>query len=233
MWVAVLPLLLSFAIAIAGGMRAPVDPRFTGLRARALIAFLIYAGPFARGWERVKWRVKGLTEVDPIQYEPVSQKPEVKPVQRAFYLSYWNEKGIEKEALLQGVHDFLVPRKYFVIVDQGWSDWDLKVSRGLWSRAELKAVGENHGDPKRLVRLRVALRLSRLSTLVLRIYGGLALLGLFLGAPAVAIAVLAVGAVNTGVIAYETFRLGRVLHRVTEIVAGRVGLVAARGSVAP
>ena len=235
MWLAILPLLLSFAIAIAGSLRAPVDPRFTGFRARALIAFLIYAGPLARGWERIKWRVKGLTQVDPIQYEPVRQTAEIKPVQRAFYLSYWNEKGIEKEALLQGVHDFLVPRKYFVIVDEGWSDWDLKVSRGLWARAELKAVGENHGDPKRLIRLRVALRLSRLSSLVLKIYGGVALLGLFFGLPSVAIAAVAVGAINGAAILYETFRLGRVLHRVTEIVAGRVGLssLAERGPISP
>ena len=127
--------------------------------------------------------MKGLTQVDPIQYEPVRQTAEIKPAQRAFYLSYWNEKGIEKEALLTGIHDFLVPRKYFVIMDQGWSDWDLKVSRGLWARAELKAVGENHGDPKRLVRLRVALRLSRLSSLVLRIYGGVALAGFLLSTP--------------------------------------------------
>ena len=120
-------------------------------------------------------------------------------------------------------------------MDQGWSDWDLKVSRGLWARAELKAVGENHGDPKRLVRLRVALRLSRLSSLVLRIYGGVAIAGLLFGVPAVAVAALAVGVLNGAAIAYETLRLGRVLHRVTEIVAGRIGLMslAERGSVTP
>jgi O-antigen biosynthesis protein len=117
-----------------------------------------------------------------------------------------------------------VPRKYFVIVDEGWSDWDLKVSRGLWARAELKAVGENHGGDKRLIRLKVALRFSRLSVLVLRIYAGVALLALLFEVPSVTIAAVAVGLVNAGVIGYETLRLGRVLHRVTEIVAGRVGL---------
>ena len=50
-----------------------------------------------------------------------------------------------------------------------------------------------------------------------------------------AVAALAVGIVNGAAIAYETFRLGRVLHRVTEIVAGRIGLMslAERGSVTP
>jgi GT2 family glycosyltransferase len=235
MWLATLPLLLSFMIAIAGSLRAPVDPRFTGFRARALIAFLIYAGPLVRGWERLKWRLRGLTQVDPIQYQPVRQKPEWQPADRAFFLSYWNEEGVEKEALLQGVHGFLVPRKYFVIVDEGWSDWDLKVSQGLWARAELKAVGENHGGSKRLIRLRVALRLSRLSVLILKIYAGVAVLGLLFAVPSVAIAAAAVGIVNAGVVGYETLRLGRVLHRVTEIVAGRVGLksLADRGRANP
>jgi glycosyltransferase involved in cell wall biosynthesis len=225
MWLAVLPLLVSFAIAIAGAYRAPVDPRFNGIRARALIAFLIYAGPLARGWERLKWRFKGLTQVDAIQYEPVRQRSQLRLAERAFYLSYWNEQDIEKESLLTGIHDFLVPRKYFVIIDQGWSDWDLKVSRGLWARAELKAVGENHGGSKRLIRLRVALRLSRLSSLVLKGYLGVGLVGLLFGVPALTIAAVAVGAINAAVIGYETFRLGRVLHRVTEIVAGRIKLL--------
>ncbi len=35
--------------------------------------------------------------------------------ERAFYLSYWSEKGDEKEALLGGLMRFLVPQKYFVV----------------------------------------------------------------------------------------------------------------------
>ena len=54
---------------------------------------------------------------------------------RAFHLSYWSEAGTEKEALIGGLMEFLVPQKYFVVPDTGWSNWDLKISRGLCSRA--------------------------------------------------------------------------------------------------
>ena len=63
------------------------------------------------------------------------QEPRVSWRERAFYLSYWSEKGDEKEALLGGLMRFLAPQKYFVQADQGWDDWDLKIARGLWSRA--------------------------------------------------------------------------------------------------
>ena len=65
--------------------------------------------------------------------------------ERAFYLSYWSEKGDEKEVLLGGLMRFLAPQKYFVIPDQGWDDWDLKIARGLWSRALVLVCTENHG----------------------------------------------------------------------------------------
>jgi len=45
-------------------MRARVDPRFTGIRARALIALLTYLGPLVRGAQRYTWRLRGLTNVE-------------------------------------------------------------------------------------------------------------------------------------------------------------------------
>src|SRR5262245_2035344 len=47
--VAAIPLGLSLAWSVTTAFRARVDPRFTGLRARALIAILTYLGPLVRG----------------------------------------------------------------------------------------------------------------------------------------------------------------------------------------
>ena len=74
-------------------------------------------------------------------------------------LRYWDESGAEKEVLLGGLMDFLLPQKYFVVADTGWSKWDLKIARGLWSRALVTVVAENHGGAKRLLRVRVAMRM--------------------------------------------------------------------------
>ena len=54
--------------------------------------------------------------------------------------------------------DFLLPQKYFVVADTGWSKWDLKIARGLWSRALVPSCAENHGGTKRLLRVRCAMR---------------------------------------------------------------------------
>ena len=53
---------------------------------------------------------------------------------------------------------FLVPQKYFVVPDTGWSNWDLKIARGLCSRALVLVCTENHGGAKRLLRVRCAMR---------------------------------------------------------------------------
>ena len=66
-------------------------------------------------------------------------------------LRYWSEQGHEKEALLGGVMEFLIPRKYLIAIDPGWNDWDLEVHRGIWSKARLTVAVENHGGTKRLL----------------------------------------------------------------------------------
>lgn len=143
---------------------------------------------------------------------------------RAFFMSYWTEAGLEKESLLQGVMDFLLPRKYFIITDQGWSDWDLEIYRGLWSRAEVKVCTENHGGGKRLLRVRCALRMSQLATMALSGYSLLAVVAMLLGMPVVAWVTVVVYAINATVILDQNFRLGRILYHVLEIVAKEVYL---------
>ena len=75
--------------------------------------------------------------------------------------SYWNEEGQEKESLLHSVMEFLLPRKYLIAMDQGWSDWDLEICQGPWAKAQIKTATENHGGSKRVLRVRCALRMSQ------------------------------------------------------------------------
>ena len=166
-WLLTVPLLTTWVMCINGALKAPIDKRFTGLKARALVALLIYLGPILRGWERLKWRVREMRthEHAPVPIPAARQKARLDWRERAFYLSYWSERGDEKELLLGGLLRFLTPQKYFIVTDQGWNDWDLKIARGLWSRAFVLVCTENHGGMKRLLRVRCAMRLSRLSRL--------------------------------------------------------------------
>jgi glycosyltransferase involved in cell wall biosynthesis len=234
MWLMVAPLVITWAICINGALKAPIDKRFRGLKARALVALLIYLGPIVRGYERIKWR---LYETRP----PVTtgglgqamQKARLALKERAFYLSYWSETGDDKEALLGGLMRFLVPQKYFVVADQGWDEWDLKIARGLWSRALVLVCTENHGGGKRLLRVRCAMRLSRFAAFVLRAYAGATAVALILDAPALGAILGCIGLAHGGFIALRTIEFGRLMHRIIETVAQRQDLVPLLADGAP
>jgi len=230
MWLLIVPLLVTWVMCVNGAIRAPIDKRFRSIKARALIALLIYAGPLLRGWERLKWRIKEMTEHERREAPtadkdvPEMQEPRRAWKERAFYLSYWSEQGAEKEALLDGLMRFLIPQKYFVIPDQGWDDWDLKIARGLWSRALVLVCTENHGGTKRLLRVRCSMRLSRLSAFILRTFAAAAAAALILNAPAAAEVIGVFGLLFGLLIAYRTVQFGRLMRGIIETVARREGL---------
>jgi GT2 family glycosyltransferase len=110
-WLLAVPLLATWTMCVNGALKAPIDPRFNGLKARALVALLIYLGPLLRGWERLKWRIKTMQTQDHIRPAAVEQRARIAWMERAFVLSYWNEEGAEKEVLLGALMDFLLPQK--------------------------------------------------------------------------------------------------------------------------
>jgi len=227
MWLLAVPLLTTWVMCVNGALKAPIDKRFDGLKARSLVALLIYLGPLLRGWERLKWRFKTMQTHDHVGFGPVDQRARLSWLDRAFTLSFWDETGAEKEVLLGGLMDFLMPQKYFVVADTGWSKWDLKIARGLWSRALVTVVAENHGGEKRLMRARVALRLSSLGRGLLRTYAAIIALSLIFGSLPVALIVFAIGAVNLGVIGWRLVTFGRLMHRIVEAVARHAKLMPA------
>src|SRR5262249_7477691 len=153
--------------------------------------------------ERLKWRLKTMQTEDHVGLPGVEQQARIDWLGRTFTLSYWNEVGAEKEALLAGLMDFLLPQKYFVVPDTGWSKWDLKISRVLWSRAFVTVCAENHGGEKRMLRVRCAMRLSSLARVLLRACAGVAAAGLILDSPIVAMIFLGLVVVNLGEVGWQ------------------------------
>jgi glycosyltransferase involved in cell wall biosynthesis len=224
MWLLTVPLLITWTMCVNGALRAPVDKRFRGLKARALIALLIYLGPILRGWERARWRVRLMKTTDPLRLGATEQKARIDWRERTLFLGYWSENADEKEVLLGGLMTFLAPQKYFIVPDQGWSNWDLKIARGLWSRAYVMVCAENHGGMKRLLRVRCAMRLSRLSAFVLRSYAAVTAGALILDAPIAASVVGVIGLAHLGVIVQRTAAFGGLMHRIIEAVAKQAQL---------
>jgi GT2 family glycosyltransferase len=232
-WLLAAPLLATWTMCAGGALKAPIDKRFTGLKARALVALLIYLGPLVRGWERLKWRFRMMQAPDQPRFGPVEQRAAIAWTERAFALSYWSERGAEKEALLGGLMEFLLPQKYFVVADTGWSKWDLKISRGLWSRALVTVVTENHGGDRRLIRVRCAMRTSSLARMLLRFYAALLAASLIFGAPIAALAIVAAGGANLALILSRVVTFGRLMHRIIETVARQAALLPAAPLAAP
>jgi GT2 family glycosyltransferase len=232
MWLLIVPLITTWVVCINGGLKAPIDKRFTGVKARALVALLIYVGPILRGWERLKWRLREMRthEHVPVPIPATRQIPRLDWRARAFYLSYWSERGDEKELLLVGLMRFLTPQKYFIDTDQGWNDWDLKIARGLWSRALVLVCTENHGGMKRLLRVRCAMRLSRLSAVILRTYAAATAAALILDIPAVAAVVGILGLAHGALIGFRTVEFGQLMGRIIETVAKQSGLTPVAGA---
>ncbi len=225
LWLLTVPLLITWVMCVNGARKAPIDKRFSGFQARALVALLIYLGPLLRGWERLKWRFKEMRTQGHVGFLETEQHARIAWGTRAFHLSYWSDAGTEKEALISGLMDFLVPQKYFVAPDTGWSNWDLEIARGLCSRALVVVCTENHGGAKRLLRVRCAMRFSRFAAFSLRSCAALTAFALILGWPFTAAAIGAVGLINLGVMGFELVGFGRLMHRIIETVAKQARLV--------
>jgi GT2 family glycosyltransferase len=227
---AMAPFLLSWSLCAFGALRAKIDPRFRGPKARLLVALLIYLGPLVRSWERYCWRVKQLTKVEPVGFEEVIQKRRICWHEGAFTLSYWTDAALEKESLIQGLMDFLIPRKYFVAVDQGWSDWDLQIRQGLWPKLMLQVCTENHGGNKRLLRVKCRLRFSRLAALVLGALSLSAFAFASLGDFKMAVVMGALDVASAAAILYQNVCLGRTIYHALEILTKKLDLLSVKGT---
>jgi GT2 family glycosyltransferase len=224
-WLGVIPLSLTLSRCLAGALRARVEPRFRGLPATLLITFLIYIGPLFRTFERYRWRMRRVREVKNIEANGPTQEPQILWHERAFYLSYWNEAGREKESLLHAVMEFLLPRKYLIAMDQGWSQWDLEICQGPWAKAQIKTATENHAGQKRLLRVRCGLRMSKISITCLWLYAVIAAVAVSFNMREIALTSLCIGVAHGASILYQKFRLGRVLYHVLESLAHQLDFV--------
>jgi glycosyltransferase involved in cell wall biosynthesis len=223
-WLAAAPLVLSWAGCLWAAMRARVDPMASGMRARLLIAVLTYFGPLLRSLERYRWWLRGLTAAEPAHPERPAQALPWSWRERAFSAAFWTEDGLEKETILHGLVEVLTRRKYFVLVDQGWSEWDLEAHGGVWARARIKVCTENHGGERRVLRVKCALRTSRPARGVLASALLMAAIGWQVGFWALGLAGLVVG-VGAGVgLLREALGLGSTLYDTLHGVARRARL---------
>lgn len=218
-----LPLGISWAAAVALASVRKLDARYADWKSRALLASLIYLGPLLRSYERYKWRLSGLADVEPVRFAEPRQKPQGW-LATEFRLVYWSDQGTEKESLIQGLMDFLLPRKYLIDVDRGWNDWDIEVHRGAFARSEIAVAVENHGGNKRFLRVRCRQHLSGVAILTLGACLMLVIAGAVFSVHEMIVFAIALGVIDLGLLFYKNYRLGQILYHVVEIVAQTMNL---------
>ena len=220
------PLLVAIVCAGARAWRAKVDPRYDGIGSRLLITTLIYLGPLLRSLQRYLYRIQGATNVARIRFEEPGQRPRVQWRKRQFFLSYWSDRGFEKENLLHALMEFLLPRKYLIAIDQGWDDRDVTIYCGVWSKADLKVAVENHGGSKRFFRIRCRVRESWLARVSVAGLAAIAAIGWFADLWEIAAVALLLGLLSLLVVSVDNLRLGRTMYHVLEVVAKHIELTA-------
>jgi O-antigen biosynthesis protein len=214
-----LPLMISWVLSLIKAWQAPIDPRFQGLGGRLLVALLIYLGPLVRGWERYKWRITGLKKVEPVPHNITKQKFQISWLEREIYLSYWTESGLDKENILEGILNFLASRKYFVAVSDGWSDWDLTIYPGLWSRAQIRVCTENHGGNKRILRVKSHFCISPATVIFLIMWALITIECFSLKIPLLTVTAMSLGILSAMFLIRESITFACTLYRVIEGVA--------------
>jgi len=110
-------------------------------------------------------------------------------------------------------------------MDAGWEDWDLKVTASPVCGARILIASENHGADKRLLRVRAALRLSRLSWVVIGGLAALTLASLILGKMSAATVLAVLVVVSGGAAVWQLARFARRLHGMIEDAAAESALV--------
>ena len=232
-WLLVLPLLLTWMMCLKGGMSAPLNPRFEGPKARALVSLLIFLGPLLRGFERLKWRLKAMPPHLPRALPRVGQRPQFSWREFGFVLSYWNEAGVEKEAMIGAIMREATAARCPVAIESGWSVQDLAIAGGIAGRARIALAVENHGADKRLIRVRSALRLSRVAQWIIGALGALAAAGLVIGSAALmtVFGFLAIAAAAAA--GWQVWVFAGRLHRIIEAAAQDCGLIQVAPLVRP
>ncbi|MDG2305572.1 MAG: glycosyltransferase [Candidatus Binatia bacterium] len=224
-----LPLCVSVGSAIAAAARAPLAPPFCGGRGRAVLAALVYLGPLVRSFERTRARVRGTAT------GPRAPWPRVAPVRASVSLpraevrlAYWSTSGTSKDSFLGALMGFLERRQCRVTVDSGWNAWDLEISRGPWTQAQLQVAIEDHGGPRRLLRVRASLQPARIGLAAIVVCIGAAGLGAAFGVPGFTRIGAVFGVVAAVVVVVQNVKLGRVVTSVVHAVASELELSEAK-----
>jgi glycosyltransferase involved in cell wall biosynthesis len=147
---------VGLALRVAGQASPPVHQRRWW--SRLLIAAMHVAQPVERGWARYETRFKTIQIPESLHELRAGWQRRAGALLGRERIELWSENGIGREKLLEEVLSLARLHGWFVRVDPGWSDHDIRFYGDRWCKADLTTVTEEHGGGKRLTRLRLGCR---------------------------------------------------------------------------
>ena len=142
---------LSVVVAILQSLQARLPRRCGGLRSRATVAALCYLQPLVRSWAHYQGR---LTRYASIESPPAEGRTGWRWPWGRSTRSYWGQSWGERPEVVTRTAAELSAGRWGVTLDTGWGDWDVEVFGHPWTCVRVTSVQEEHGEGKRLVRLR-------------------------------------------------------------------------------
>jgi GT2 family glycosyltransferase/sugar lactone lactonase YvrE len=224
-------LAVTIAKNIAYAMRSEVDSLGAHpFRYRAMVAYLHFIQPLAR----VRGRIRGIMSPPEVVLSPPSEqtgrgpRPSLSEAWRALLLisgnvtedRFWSEKWTSAERVLAQLSDWLRRSRAVrtIEVDEGWSDdRDVSIPVGRWAWLDARALAEDHGAGRSLLRISTHLRPTMFGVVSASALGvalfAAASFGLAARVPVAGAAVAAATLVIIALAAWDTARATAVVRR--------------------
>ena len=151
-----LTLLTSLVVAIAAATRVELPAWQRQAWSRPLVALLYLLQPVVRGWPRYAYRLKRPSTPSAARSAVIALAGQHRGVGSVCTLSFWNEKGTERLAFLQKLLEVLERDGWQASTDTGWQEFDVTIHSDRMTKVIVQTVSENHGGPKRLLRVRLS-----------------------------------------------------------------------------
>ena len=147
---------LSLLVAVLQACQAPLAITQRHTRARLIIAALCYAQPLVRSWTRY-WTRLSAQRPSGADLAPADGPQERLPLSGYRSVTYWSEAPLDRTEVLRRTVTFMDEQRWGKVLDTGWFDWDLAVYCDWGLLLKVVTVQEDHGQGKRLIRIRFQL----------------------------------------------------------------------------
>lgn len=145
----------SLGVAVSYALRARVETRSRRPWSRPLIAALAFWQPIARGWARYSTWVRKKRTPRQVLGAVGASSAQVVRWNRPALLAFWSEAGAGREHFLPAFKKRLDQEGWKHSADTGWTNWDYQVYGSRWWQVRALSLTEEHGDGKRLTRVRL------------------------------------------------------------------------------